>query len=178
MCLFYSMLPVKNTFMYLAIMCQPVEDGSYKASITYLWHGNVNNIDNMVTVIVNAWQPAASDTVTVTKSPRPSHFGRKDNIYMITICLTHRHRLHGLLSPRMTLELMADIVCSECFRFRYVTNVNHCIVPNALIVQRSKSMRSCPDNGFKREAEAFTTTNCGATLCRKILRELQCQQSI
>ena len=32
MCLFYSMLPVKNTFMYLAIMCQPVEDGSYKAS--------------------------------------------------------------------------------------------------------------------------------------------------
>ena len=35
-CLFYSMLPVKNTFMYLAIMCQPVEDGSYKASILYL----------------------------------------------------------------------------------------------------------------------------------------------
>ena len=32
MCLYYSMLPVKNTFMYLAIMCQPVEDGSYKAS--------------------------------------------------------------------------------------------------------------------------------------------------
>ena len=31
MCLFYSILPVKNTFMYLAIMCQPVEDGSYKA---------------------------------------------------------------------------------------------------------------------------------------------------
>ena len=26
------MLPVKNAFMYLAIMCQPVEDGSYKAS--------------------------------------------------------------------------------------------------------------------------------------------------
>ena len=26
------MLPVKNTLMYLAIMCQPVEDGSYKAS--------------------------------------------------------------------------------------------------------------------------------------------------
>ena len=23
MCLFYSMLPAKNTFMYLAIMCQP-----------------------------------------------------------------------------------------------------------------------------------------------------------
>ena len=35
MYLFYSMLPVKNTFMYLAIMCQPVEDGSYKASIIY-----------------------------------------------------------------------------------------------------------------------------------------------
>ena len=34
-CLFYSMLPVKNTFMYLAIMCQPVEDGSYKASYEY-----------------------------------------------------------------------------------------------------------------------------------------------
>ena len=33
MCLFYSMFPVKNTFMYLAIMCQPVEDGSYKASV-------------------------------------------------------------------------------------------------------------------------------------------------
>ena len=60
----------------------------------------------------------------------------------------HRHQLHGLLSPRTaTLELTADIVCSECFRFRYVTNVNHCIVPNALIVPRSKSMRSRPDNG-------------------------------
>ena len=32
MCPFYSMLPVKNTLMYLAIMYQPVEDGSYKAS--------------------------------------------------------------------------------------------------------------------------------------------------
>ena len=31
---FYSMLPVKNIFMYLAIMCQPVEDGSCKASYT------------------------------------------------------------------------------------------------------------------------------------------------
>ena len=91
----------------------------------------------------------------------------------------HRHVLHGLLSPRMTTsELTADIVCSECFRFRYVTNVNHCIRPKALIVPRSKSMRSRPDNGFKRTAEVFTTTNCSATLCRKILRELQCQQSI
>ena len=60
----------------------------------------------------------------------------------------HRHQLHGLLSPRTaTLELTADIVCSECFRFRYVTNVNHCIVPKALIVPMSKSMRSRPDNG-------------------------------
>ena len=33
-CLYYSLLPVKNTFMYLAIMCQPVEDGSYKASFS------------------------------------------------------------------------------------------------------------------------------------------------
>ena len=33
---FYSMLPVNNTFMYLAIMYQPVEDGSYKASMIYL----------------------------------------------------------------------------------------------------------------------------------------------
>ena len=31
------MLPVKNTFMYLAIMYQPVEDGSYKASRIYLF---------------------------------------------------------------------------------------------------------------------------------------------
>ena len=46
----------------------------------------------------------------------------------------HRHVLHGLLSPRTTTsELTADIVCSECFRFRYVTNVNHCIRPNALM---------------------------------------------
>ena len=35
MCPFYSMLPVKNTFMYLAIKYQPVEDGSYKASYIY-----------------------------------------------------------------------------------------------------------------------------------------------
>ena len=78
----------------------------------------------------------------------------------------HRHQLHGLLSPRTaTLELTADIGCSECFRFRYVTNVK------ALIVPRSKSMRSHPDNGVKRTTEAFTAT----TLCRKILRELQCQ---
>ena len=26
--------------------------------------------------------------------------------------------------------------CSECFRFRHVTNVNHCIVPNALVYHR------------------------------------------
>ena len=32
MCPFYSMIPVKNAFMSLAIMYQPVEDGSYKAS--------------------------------------------------------------------------------------------------------------------------------------------------
>ena len=31
---------------------------------------------------------------------------------------------------------------------------------------------------FKHTAEAFTTNNCSATLCRKILSELQCQQSI
>ena len=31
--LFYSMFPVKYTLMYLAMMCQPVEDGSYKASV-------------------------------------------------------------------------------------------------------------------------------------------------
>ena len=45
------------------------------------------------------------------------------------------------------LELTAYIVCSECFRFRYVTNVNHCIVPKALIVPKSKSMRSRPEYG-------------------------------
>ena len=60
----------------------------------------------------------------------------------------HRHLLHGLLSPRTaTLDLTANIGCSECFRFRYVTNVNHCIVPKALIVPKSKSMRSRLDNG-------------------------------
>ena len=60
----------------------------------------------------------------------------------------HRHQLHGLLSPRTaTLELTTDIVCNECFRFRYVTSVKYCIVPKALIVPRSKSMRSRPDNG-------------------------------
>ena len=60
----------------------------------------------------------------------------------------HRRPLHGLLFRRTaTLDLTENIGCSECFRFRYVTNVNHCIVPKALIVPRSKSMRSRPDNG-------------------------------
>ena len=64
---------------------------------------------------------------------------------IVAFCTSnHRPLLHGLLS---TLELTADIVCIHCFRFRYVTNVNHCIVPKVLIVPRSKSMRSRPDNG-------------------------------
>ena len=68
--------------------------------------------------------------------------------YLRRLWYHHRHVLHGLLSPRTTtLDLMANIGCSECFLFRYVTNVNHCIVPKALIVPRSKSMRSCLDNG-------------------------------
>ena len=33
MCPFYSMLPVKNALMSLAIMYQPVEDGYYTASL-------------------------------------------------------------------------------------------------------------------------------------------------
>ena len=67
--------------------------------------------------------------------------------YVIGVSV-HRHILHGQLTPRTaTLKLTANIGCSECFRFRYVTSVNHCIVPKALIVPRSKSMRSHPDNG-------------------------------
>ena len=74
-----------------------------------------------------------------------------NNVFYIIIIImhsVHRPLLRGLLSPRtVTLELTADIVCIHCFRYRYVTNVNHCIVPKALIVPRSKSMRSRPDNG-------------------------------
>ena len=44
MCPFYSMLPVKNTFMYLAIMYQPVKDRSYKASI-YIDLGRFYNFE-------------------------------------------------------------------------------------------------------------------------------------
>ena len=70
------------------------------------------------------------------------------NLTACCFTLDHRPLLHGLLSPcTATLELTADIVCIHCFRFRYVTNGNHCIVPKALIVPRSKSMHSRPDNG-------------------------------
>ena len=63
-----------------------------------------------------------------------------------------------------TLELTADIGCSECFRFWYVTNVNHCIVPNALIVSWSKSMRSRPDNG-KNVRRKHSLQPIAAPLC-------------
>ena len=52
-CLYYSMLPVKNTFMYLAIMCQPVEDGSYKASMYIYLQANSISI---VFVSVMLWR--------------------------------------------------------------------------------------------------------------------------
>ena len=79
--------------------------------------------------------------------------------------LHHRHLLHGLLSPRMaTLDITANIGCSECFRFRYVTNVNHCIVPKALIVPRSKSIRSRPDNG-KNVRRKHSLQPIAAPLC-------------
>ena len=77
----------------------------------------------------------------------------------------HRHLLHGLLSPRTaTLNLTANIGCSECFRFRYVTNVNHCIVPKALIVPRSKSMRLRSDNG-KNVRRKHSLQPVAAPLC-------------
>ena len=71
-----------------------------------------------------------------------SNFGCCTSMSVILIMyvswLDHRPLLHGLLSPRTaTLELTAYtfcIVCIHCFRFHYVTNVNHCIVPKALIV--------------------------------------------
>ena len=75
----------------------------------------------------------------------------------------HRPLLHGLLSPRTaTLELKADIVCIHCFRFRYVTNVNHCIVPKVFIVPRSTSMRSRLDNGknVRRKRHSVAVRYC------------------
>ena len=84
---------------------------------------------------------------------------------MANIGCSHRHLLLRLLSPRTaTLDLTANIVCSECFRFRCVTNVNHCIVPNALIVPRSKSMLSRPHNG-KNVRRKHSLQPIAAPLC-------------
>ena len=55
MCLYYSMLPVKNTFMYLAIMCQPVDDGSYKASQAIIQQHNIRHIRAVNVRCVGVW---------------------------------------------------------------------------------------------------------------------------